>query len=206
MKKLTRLASPADLKKLKDASQNRISLRNYERKPTDKKFQILVCGGTGCISSQSLKVRDELQQAIKDNKLEGDVEVITTGCHGFCELGPLVIVYPGGTFYVQVKPEDAREIIQETIIKGGIVERLLYSGRSGKTLRKTYNDVAFYNLQTRHVLRNCGRIDPEDITEYIAKGGYEGLVKAMEMGPEAALNEVIKSGLRGRGGGGFPTG
>ena len=206
MTKYARLASPADLRKVREASKPKIALRHYDRKPTDKKFQILVCGGTGCTSSGSQAVRDAFHQAIEAHGLADRVEVVTTGCHGFCELGPLVIVYPGGNFYIRVKAEDVEEIVTTTLIEGGVVERLLFQGRTGKTPRKTYREMAFYNLQHRLVLRNCGRIDPEDIEEYIAGGGYEGLVKAMEMGSEAALEEVKKSGLRGRGGAGFPTG
>jgi len=206
MTKYTRLASPADLIKVKEAATSKIVLRHYERQPSDKKFQILVCGGTGCTSSGSKAVCEAFQTAIDAKGLTDSVEVVVTGCHGFCELGPLVIVYPGGNFYVRVKAEDCEEIIQSTIVEGKLVERLLFQGRTGKTPRKTYKELAFYNLQQRLVLRNCGRINPEDIDEYIAGGGYEGLVKAMEIGPEATLAEVKKSGLRGRGGGGFPTG
>lgn len=206
MTKYARLASAADLRKVREASKPKIALRHYDRKPTDKKFQILVCGGTGCTSSGSQAVRDAFHTAIEAHGLGDRVEVVTTGCHGFCELGPLVIVYPGGNFYIRVKAEDAEEIVTTTLIEGGVVDRLLFQGRTGKTPRKTYREMAFYNLQHRLVLHNCGRINPEDITEYIAGGGYEGLAKAMDMGPEAALEEVKKSGLRGRGGAGFPTG
>ena len=206
MTQYTRLASPADLRKVKEAAKPKIALRHYDRQPSDKKFQILVCGGTGCTSSGSKAVREAFHVALEAHGLLDSVEVVTTGCHGFCELGPLVIIYPGGTFYVRVKAEDADEIVRTTIVENGVVERLLFQGRTGKTPRKTYREMAFYNLQHRLVLRNCGRINPEDITEYIAGGGYEGLVKAMEMGSEAALEEVKKSGLRGRGGAGFPTG
>ncbi len=206
MTKYTRLASPADLQKVRVDAQSRFILRHYERQPSDKKFQILVCGGTGCISSGSSKVKDALQKSIDAHKLTDDVEIITTGCHGFCELGPLVILYPGGTFYVRVKPEDADEIIQKTIVENEIVTRLLFHGHDGEKPHASYKEISFYNLQDRLVLHNCGRIDPEDINEYIAQNGYAGLVKAMEMGADKALDEVVKSGLRGRGGGGFPTG
>ncbi|MBO4314104.1 MAG: NADH-quinone oxidoreductase subunit F, partial [Desulfovibrio sp.] len=120
-------------------------------------------------------------------------------------MGPLVICYPGGDFYVRVEPKDADEIITKTIIEGVSVERLQFKGDAG-VLRKTANDVQFYHLQQRLVLRNCGHINPEDIEEYIANDGYRGLVKALEIGRMAALEEVKKSGLRGRGGAGFPTG
>lgn len=206
MMKLARLASAADLAKVKEAAKAKTALRHYDRKPTENKFQILICGGTGCSSSGSKAVCDAFEKSIASHGLKDRVELVITGCHGFCELGPLVIVYPGGTFYVRVTPQDCDEIIKTSVMENGVVERLLFHGRSGKTPRKTYREMSFYNLQHRLVLRNCGRIDPEDITEYISGGGYEGIVKAMQMGPEAALEEVKKSGLRGRGGAGFPTG
>ena len=206
MSTYARLASPADLQKVKEAAKPKIALRHYERKDSDKKFQILICGGTGCTSSGCPAVREALLKSIEAHGLADSVDVVTTGCHGLCELGPLVIVYPGGTFYIRVQAEDVEEIVTTSLMGNGVVERLLFHGRTGKTPRKTYREMAFYNLQHRLVLRNCGRIDPEDIEEYIANGGYEGLVKAMEIGPEASLEEVKKSGLRGRGGGGFPTG
>ena len=201
-----RLASAADLAKVREAAQKKIILRHYERQPSDKKFQILVCGGTGCSSSNSHKVGETFKASIAAHGLQKDVEVITTGCHGFCELGPLVIVYPGGNFYVRVKPEDCEEIITKTVMNNEIVDRLLFMGRTGKTPRKTYNELAFYNLQHRLVLHNCGRIDPEDIDEAIANDGYAGFARALQIGRLPALEEVKLSGLRGRGGAGFPTG
>ncbi len=206
MTKYAHLASIADLRKVREASKNKLALRHYDRKPTDDKFQILVCGGTGCTSSRSKFVVEAFKESLAAHGLADRVQLVVTGCHGFCELGPLVIIYPGGTFYVRVTPEDCEEIIATSILGNAVVERLLFQGRTGKTPRKTYNEMAFYNLQKRLVLRNCGRIDPEDIEEYIANSGYEGLAKALEMGPEAALEEVKTSGLRGRGGAGFPTG
>ena len=206
MTKYARLASAADLRKVREGAKHKIVLRRYDRQPSDKKFQILVCGGTGCTSSGSKSVRAAFEESLKKHGLDHSCEVVTTGCHGFCELGPLVIVYPGGNFYVRVKAEDCEEIVTKTVMEGKLVERLLFQGRTGKTPRKTYKEMAFYSLQNRLVLRNCGRIDPEDIEEYIASGGYEGLAKALEMGPEKTLEEVKASGLRGRGGAGFPTG
>ena len=206
MTKYARLASAADLRKVREGAKHKIVLRRYDRQPSDKKFQILVCGGTGCTSSGSKSVRAAFEESLKKHGLDHSCEVVSTGCHGFCELGPLVIVYPGGNFYVRVKAEDCEEIVTKTVMEGKLVERLLFQGRTGKTPRKTYKEMAFYSLQNRLVLRNCGRIDPEDIEEYIASGGYEGLAKALEMGPEKTLEEVKASGLRGRGGAGFPTG
>ncbi len=206
MTKYARLASAADLVKVKEAAKPKLALRHYDRSPSDKKFQILVCGGTGCTSSGSADVRAAFAVALEKYGLKDKCEIVTTGCHGFCELGPLVIVYPGGTFYVRVKAGDCDEIVKTTLVDGGVVEHLLFQGRTGKTPRKTYKEMAFYNLQHRLVLRNCGRINPEDITEYIATGGYEGLAKAIKIGAEATLEEMKRSGLRGRGGAGFPTG
>ena len=206
MTKYTRLASIADLQQAHERVKGKLALRHLERQPSDKKFQILVCGGTGCTSSGSKDVCDAFNKAIEANNLKDRCEVIVTGCHGFCEMGPLVIIYPGGNFYVRVKAEDCDEIVKATILENRVVERLLFQGRTGKTPRRTFTELAFYNLQHRLVLHNCGRIDPEDIEEYIAGGGYLGLAKAMKMGSDAALEEMKASGLRGRGGAGFPTG
>ena len=170
------------------------------------KMQILVCGGTGCKASASHTIADNLKSAIERENAGDRVEVITTGCFGFCEKGPVVKIIPDNTFYVHVKPEDADELIKTTVLEGKTVERLHYQGRTGKTPRHSYRDMLFYNLQKRLVLHNCGRIDPENIFEYIANGGYQGIAKALTMGREATLEEVYNSGLRGRGGAGFPTG
>ena len=206
MLELKRLNSIDDLAKLQEEARPLLNLRHYERGDKEEKYQILICGGTGCSSSGSMNVRDALQKAIDDNNLHDRVNIVVTGCHGFCELGPLVIFYPGGIFYVRVKPEDADELIKTTVLEGKTVERLHYQGRTGKTPRHSYRDMLFYNLQKRVVLHNCGRIDPENIFEYIANGGYQGIAKALTMGREATLEEVYNSGLRGRGGAGFPTG
>ena len=206
MLELKRLTSVDALNKLQEEARPLLSLRHYNRAPRQEKYQILICGGTGCTSSGSMNIRDALQAAIDSHGLKDRVSIVVTGCHGFCELGPLVIFYPGGIFYVRVQPEDADELIRTTVLEGKTVERLHYQGRTGKTPRHSYRDMLFYNLQKRLVLRNCGRIDPENIFEYIANGGYQGIAKALSMGREATLEEVFNSGLRGRGGAGFPTG
>lgn len=206
MTKYARLASVSDLTKHRAEVAHKLVLRHYERTPSDKKFQILVCGGTGCTSSGSKRVVEALQTAIDAYNIQDQCDIITTGCHGFCETGPLVILYPGGTFYVRVKPEDCEEIIVKSLLGTGIIERLLFVGNKGIP-RATYRDVSFYRLQHRLVLHNCGHIDPEDLDEYIATGGYAGLGKALtELGEEGTLNEVKASNVRGRGGAGFPTG
>ena len=167
---------------------------------------VLVCGGTGCTSSGSIQVMDNLKEEIKKHGLAEEVEVVQTGCHGLCALGPIVIVYPDATYYANVQPEDAAEIVAEHLLKGRPVERLIYREEETKEL-KTLNDTAFYKKQMRIALRNCGVIDPEKIEEYIGRGGYQALGKVLtEMTPEEVIQTILDSGLRGRGGAGFPTG
>lgn len=171
------------------------------------KMHILVCGGTGCRASASKNIVRRLEDCLKERALEDEVQVIATGCFGFCEKGPIVKIIPDNTFYVQVKPEDAEEIVNEHIIKGRKVERLLYKEPSKKTTVSDSKHMEFYKKQLRIALRNCGFIDPENIEEYIGRDGYSALAKCLtEMTPEAVIGEIKRSGLRGRGGGGFPTG
>ncbi len=168
---------------------------------------VLICGGTGCKSAGSKEVQLAFSRAIEAKGLSDEVMVVETGCHGFCEHGPLVIVYPEGTFYCQVKAEDVEEIVESHLFKGRIVERLLYHEPLTHESIPNYSEINFYKKQHRLVLENCGAINPEQIEEYIAVGGYEALAKAVTtMSPEDVIEEVKKSGLRGRGGGGFPTG
>ena len=169
--------------------------------------QVLVCGGTGCTSSGSPAIIDRLHEEIKKNGLENEVNVIRTGCFGLCALGPIMIVYPEGCFYSMVKEEDIPEIVSEHLLKGRIVERLLYSETVTENGIKPLNDTNFYKKQHRVALRNCGVINPENIDEYIAVDGYQALGKVLkEMTPEDVIQTVLDSGLRGRGGAGFPTG
>ncbi len=168
---------------------------------------ILVCGGTGCRASQGEEIVENLKQAVADNSLESEIQVVRTGCFGFCEKGPIVKMIPDNTFYVQVTPEDAGEIISEHIVKGRKVERLLYTDPDKKEQIADSKDMGFYKKQVRIALRNCGFINPENIDEYVARDGYAALGKVLsEMTPEEAIKIVKDSGLRGRGGGGFPTG
>ena len=168
---------------------------------------VLVCGGTGCTSSHSGELIDALNENIKAKGLEDEVQVVRTGCFGLCALGPIMIVYPEGCFYSEVKVEDIPEIVEEHLLKGRIVKRLLYSETVTEETVKPLNETNFYKKQHRVALRNCGVINPEDITEYIAYDGYRALAKALtEMTPDEVIQTVIDSGLRGRGGGGFPTG
>ena len=168
---------------------------------------VLICGGTGCKSAGSKEVQLAFSRAIEAKGLSDEVMVVETGCHGFCEHGPLVIVYPEGTFYCHVKAEDVEEIVESHLFKGRIVERLLYHEPLTHESIPNYSEINFYKKQHRLVLENCGAINPEQIEEYIAVGGYEALAKAVTtMSPEDVIEEIKKSGLRGRGGGGFPTG
>ena len=168
---------------------------------------VLVCGGTGCTSSNSPKIIENFEKEIKEKGLEEEVKVIRTGCFGLCALGPVVVVYPEGCFYSEVKPEDVSEIVEEHLLKGRIVQRLLYDETKSKDEVKPLKETDFYKKQKRVALRNCGVINPEDINEYIAYDGYQALAKCLtEMTPEQVIQIVKDSGLRGRGGGGFPTG
>jgi len=173
--------------------------------------QVLICGGTGCTSSGSNKLIAEFESQIEKNGLIDEVKVVRTGCFGLCALGPVVIVYPDGTFYSQVEEKDVEEIVTEHLLKGRVVERLVYNEVAEGTVIEhgnvSLNDTTFYAKQKRVALRNCGVINPESIDEYIAMDGYAALGKCLtEMKPEDVIKVVMDSGLRGRGGGGFPTG
>jgi NADH:ubiquinone oxidoreductase subunit F (NADH-binding)/(2Fe-2S) ferredoxin len=171
------------------------------------KMHILVCGGTGCKSAESDKIIANLTEQLAAVDMASDVQVLKTGCFGFCEKGPVVKVLPDNTFYVEVKPEDAEEIVKEHIVKGRKVERLLYINPKTEETVSDSKHMDFYKKQMRIALRNCGLIDPDVIDEYIARDGYMALGKALtDMTPESVIQLMKDSGLRGRGGGGFPTG
>ncbi len=174
---------------------------------TDYKMHLLVCGGTGCKASESDELKNSLLHYIDEFGLEDDVQVVLTGCFGFCEKGPIVKVLPGNTFYVGVKPADAEEIIKEHVVKGRQLERLLYKDPVTSERISRSEGMDFYKKQIRIALRNCGFINPENIDEYIARDGYQALGKCLtDKTPEEVIREIKDSGLRGRGGGGFPTG
>ncbi len=168
---------------------------------------VLVCGGTGCVSSGCREVIAAFQDELRKKKLDQEIKVVETGCHGFCEKGPLVIVYPEGVMYCRVETADVTEIVNEHLLKGRPVARLFFTEPLSLDKIPRYQEINFYKKQKRIALRNCGYIDPENIHEYIARGGYDALAKALgNGGPATVLAEVKASGLRGRGGAGFPTG
>ena len=168
---------------------------------------VLVCAGTGCTSSHSLRIIENFHKKLEETGYDKEVQVIRTGCFGLCAAGPVVVVYPEGIYYSHVKPEDVEEIVNEHIIKGRPVQRLIYKEHDESGVNTTLNDSDFYKKQHRIALRNCGMIDPENIDEYIAFDGYKALGKVLtEMTRDEVVDTIIRSGLRGRGGGGFPTG
>lgn len=169
---------------------------------------VLICGGTGCTSSGSIKVAARLEQELSERGLDEEIKVVRTGCFGLCALGPIMIVYPDGTFYHSVTENDVPEIVEEHLLKGRVVQRLVYDDSGVENVKATsLAETGFYKKQKRIALRNCGVINPEEIDEYIAMDGYRALGKVLtEMTPEQVIQTVLDSGLRGRGGGGFPTG
>ena len=168
---------------------------------------LLICGGTGCQSSGSLAVKKALLEEIDKRSLAGEIKVVETGCNGFCALGPIMVVYPEGIIYVSIQVNDIPELVEEHLVKGRVVERLLYRVPDTNETIPTMQDIPFFALQELRVLRNRGLIDPEKLEEYIARDGYAGMAKALtEMTPEQIVQEMLDSGLRGRGGAGFPTG
>ena len=175
------------------------------------RIHALICGGTGCTSSGSRAISEKLAEQLKIKGLEEEVKIVQTGCFGLCALGPIMIVYPEGTFYSMVTVDDVPEIVEEHLLKGRFVERLVYNDKGSNEeaahVAASLNDTAFYKKQKRVALRNCGVINPENIEEYIAMDGYFALAKVLkEMTPDDVIKVILDSGLRGRGGGGFPTG
>jgi (2Fe-2S) ferredoxin len=167
---------------------------------------ILVCTGGGCIASGALELSSTLRDCLKARDLDREARVVETGCLGPCAAGPVAVIYPDGVFYEKIKAEDAAEVVEQHILKGRVVERLVSKERSGKSLANI-QDVEFFRKQVKIVLRNCGVIDPMRIEEYVARDGYQALAKVLKgMTPDQVIEEVKNSGLRGRGGAGFSTG
>ena len=208
------IKSIADIQAIKEKMQSQIAVRNNDaeaRKAAMKtsayKNQVLICGGTGCHSNSSAKIMEEFKVQLKEKGLENDVLLVMTGCFGLCAAGPVVIVYPEDAFYSMITVEDVKEIVEEHIVKGNIVERLLHKEEHGEEKIVALAETNFYKKQTRVALRNCGVIDPENIDEYIAFDGYQALIKVLtSMKDQEVIDLILKSGLRGRGGAGFPTG
>ena len=168
---------------------------------------IMVCTGTGCSSSKSPEIIERFEEELKAQGMDKEVKVVKTGCFGLCAMGPIVLIYPEGALYTHVTVDDVKEIVSEHIVKGRIVERLLHKEEEDKEAVTSLTDTEFYKHQHRIVLRNCGAIDPENIDEYIGIGGYEALGKVLTtMKPQEVIDIIKASGLRGRGGAGFPTG
>lgn len=202
--------------------KSREDLVNLQQKSkaalAEQKMRILVCAGTGCVANGSLKVYESLKKLIAEQGLLAEVDLVKevshegigvsiSGCHGFCQMGPLVRFEPSGLLYCKVQEDDCAEIVETSIANNGVVERLLYSDPTTGETVKTQDEIPFYNRQVRVTLKNCGRIDPDDINDYIAHGGYQAIAKILTgMKPGEVIKEVLDSGLRGRGGGGFPTG
>ncbi len=204
-----------ELNKIKKEHEELVLVRKLVKEQGEKlaektgyRKQILVCGGTGCTSSGSKKVIEALEKSLKENGIENEILVVRTGCFGLCSLGPIMIVYPEGAFYSQATPEGVERIVKEHLVEGHVVTDLLYKETvhsDGSIL--SLSETPFYKKQLRIALRNCGVIDPENIEEYIAMDGYQALAKVLtSMSPDDVIKEVLDSGLRGRGGGGFPTG
>ncbi|MBQ8222206.1 MAG: NADH-quinone oxidoreductase subunit NuoF [Bacteroidales bacterium] len=219
---MAKVKSLVELREMKKKLQSNLYLREKSENPeasiqnedamTDSevakiKMHVLCCGGTGCKSSASDEIVANFNSMLKEKGLEDEVMVIKTGCFGFCEKGPIVKMIPDNTFYTQVKPSDVRQIVEEHIIQGCKVKDLLYIDPETQEHVSDSKHMGFYKKQLRIALRNCGFINPEDINEFIARDGYEGLGKVLiEMTPQEVISEVTFSGLRGRGGAGFPTG
>ena len=205
---MSKIKSFNELKDFADKLKPILNMRENHNKENIQKREILVCGGTGCTSADSIKIIENLRNEIENAGLKDTASVHLTGCFGFCAKGPITKVYPDNVFYVQVKPEDACEIVQSHLVNNTVVERLLFEEPSlnNKKVEK-HDDMSFYKKQSRVALRNCGHINPENISEYIGCDGYIALGTCIEeLSPSEVIEEIKASGLRGRGGAGFPTG
>ena len=204
------IKSIADINKIRESKQADLMIRvNPDASPTKEggKMHIMVCGGTGCTSSNSMKIIEGLESLIKINQLEDDIKVVKTGCFGLCAEGPIMMFYPEHIMYTLVQPEDVNEIFESHIMNGTPVRRLLAGDKEAEKIENALENVDFFSKQKRVALRNCGAITPENIDEYIARDGYLALEKVLtKMEPEDVVDTIKDSQLRGRGGGGFPTG
>ena len=196
-----------ELKVVRDSMKGEVALRTHGNASSKYERHVLVCGGTGCTSSGSPKIIEELEKQFADKGLTDKVQIVKTGCFGLCERGPIMIVYPEGSFYSRVKVDEIPRIVDEHLIGGNPVKEFLYEETVAGDEIKSLDDTSFYKKQHRVALRNCGVINPENINEYIGRDGYEALGKVLTtMTPEDVIQTILDSGLRGRGGGGFPTG
>lgn len=204
------IKSIADIDKIRRSKHADISIRlDKDARPTETggKMHIMVCGGTGCTSSNSMKIIAGLEELIRINRMQDDIKVVKTGCFGLCAEGPIIMIYPDHIMYTLVQPEDVNEIFDSHVKNGKPVKRLLAGDKEAEKIENALENVDFFSRQMRIALRNCGTINPEDIDEYIARGGYLALEKVLtEMEPEDVIDTIKDSQLRGRGGGGFPTG
>ena len=205
------------MQKINDREVLNLICDEAKAKITDSKCRILICAGTGCLAGGSAEIYEKISSLVQENPDvevyfgpeiahgDGEIGVKKSGCHGFCEMGPLMRIEPMGILYTKVSPDDCEEIFEKTILKGEVIRRLLYT-QDGKEYPKQ-EEIPFYKKQTRLVLENCGQIDAEHIEEAIANGGYQAIAKALfEMTPQEVIQEISDSSLRGRGGGGFPAG
>ena len=196
-----------ELKVVRDSMVGEVALRTHGNASSKYERHVLVCGGTGCTSSGSPKIIEELEKEFAEKGLTDKVKIVKTGCFGLCERGPIMIVYPEGSFYSRVKVDEIPRIVDEHLIGGNPVKEFLYEETVAGDEIKSLDDTSFYKKQHRVALRNCGVINPEDINEYIGRDGYQALGKVLTtMTPEDVIQTILDSGLRGRGGGGFPTG
>ncbi|MBS3732038.1 MAG: NAD(P)H-dependent oxidoreductase subunit E, partial [Desulfobacterales bacterium] len=171
------------------------------------RIDLMLCGGTGCHASGSSEVKKALEAELRRQNLDREIRIIETGCNGFCAVGPVMLVQPEGIFYQQLQPEDVQELVEEHFLKGRPVQRLFYKEPASKETIPVMSDIPFFANQMFWAMRNKGQIDPESIDEYIARDGYFGMARALnEMSPAEIIGEIKASGLRGRGGAGFPTG
>lgn len=202
------MKSIQELELIRDNTIARVGQRQENGGSSVTRKSVMICGGTGCTSSDSMPILHAIEQELKNHGIENEIEIVRTGCFGLCELGPVVIVYPEGAFYARVETKDVPELVEEHLLKGNVLKRLVYKEALEKDGSiKPLNDVNFFKKQMRIALRNCGVIDPEKIEEYIARDGYKALHKVLAtMTPEEVIATMKQSGLRGRGGGGFSTG